>query len=253
MSAEQQEGRAARRLHDYQAHYRADAEAIVDPGDLDPVRRASEDRRLEALVRLLSPRRGERMLDIGCGSGWLAARCQASGARAWAMDIAPAGVAAARIRFPDVAHFLAGDAYRLPFAPNSFDAVVLSEVTEHLEDVTATLAEVRRVLRAGGRALVSVPYRERIVQHLCIHCNRLTPANAHLHSFDAESLSAYLHAGGLTARRILLANNKLLELVGFPRWSRRWPHGCWRGVDRLFNRLVPRPAFLCILAEKEEH
>ena len=59
------------RLVDYKAHYQADAEAIVDPQSLDPVRRASEHRRLETLVRLLGIRRGERLLDIGCGSGWL--------------------------------------------------------------------------------------------------------------------------------------------------------------------------------------
>jgi hypothetical protein len=50
----------------------------------------------------------------------------------------------------------------------------------------------------------------------------------------------------------VLLNNKLLELAGFPRWSRRWPYWCWRSMDRLFNRIVPRPGFLCVLAVRAD-
>lgn len=239
-------------LTDYKAHYKADAEAIVDPDELDSVRRASEHRRLEALVRLLKPQTGERVLDVGCGSGWLADRCRVAGGEVWAMDIAPSGVAGARRRFPQVAAYQVGDVYHLPFAAHTFQVAVLSEVVEHLEDIGAGLAEVRRVLGPGGRVMVSVPYRERIVHHLCIHCNRLTPANAHLHRFDAGDLEKRLQAAGLAVQRRLLLNNKLLELAGFPRWSHRWPFWCWRGSDRLFNRLVPRPAFLCVLAVRTD-
>jgi len=248
MTADLEKDAAGELLTDYKAHYRADAEAIVDPEDLDPLRHASEHRRFEALVRLLRLKSGEQMLDIGCGSGWLADRCRVAGARVLAMDLAPAGVAAARGRFPGIAGFLVGDGYHLPCADASCDVVVLSEVVEHLEEIAVALGEVRRVLRPGGRALVSVPYREQIAQHLCIHCNRITPANAHLHSFDQARLQGHLRDCGLVVQQQLLLTNKLLELAGFPRWSHRWPFGLWRGVDRLFNRIVPRPGFLCVLA-----
>ena len=166
------------RIGDYKAHYQMDAEAIVDPEALDPVRRASEDRRMEPLLRLLEMRRGERLLDIGCGSGWFGDRCQRQEVAVWAMDIGHTGVAGAKARFPHAGTYQVGDLYFLPFASGSFDAVVLSEVVEHLEDIDSAIAEARRVLRPGGRLLVSVPYRETIVDHLCIHCNQLTPANA---------------------------------------------------------------------------
>ena len=127
---------------------------------------------------------------------------------------------------------------------------MLSEVAEHLEDLPGALAEVAHLLRPGGRLLVSVPYRETIVEHLCIHCNRLTPANAHLHSFDEEKLAAHLHAQGLAPGPFLLLNNKALELVGLPRWTRSWPYWAWRGLDRLSNVLVGRAGFLGMLAVK---
>lgn len=238
------------RLQDYRHHYRIDAEAILDPQALPPTRRASEQRRLEALVRLLHLKQGERLLDMGCGSGWLADRCRRAGARVWAADLALVGVAGARTRYPQVDHYQVADVYRAPFAEGVFDAVVLSEVAEHLEDLVGALAEVARLLRPGGRVLVSVPYRETIVEHLCIHCNRLTPANAHLHSFDEEKLAAHLRGQGLIPSSFLLVNNKVLELVGLPRWTRNWPYWAWRGLDRLSNALVGRPAFLGMLALK---
>lgn len=250
MSVGSREPPGVRRLADYRDHYREDAESILDPGALRPVRRASEQRRLDSLVRLLALRPGERVLDAGCGSGWLAWRCRSAGARVWALDLALLGVAQARARFPQVGQYQVGDLYALPFVDLAFDAVVLSEVLEHLEEPERGLAEAGRVLRPGGRLLVSVPYREVIVEHLCIHCNRLTPANAHLHSFDETRLADCLERQGLRVQRTRMLSSKLLELAGFPHRSRGWPFWAWCALDRLANRLTVRPGFLAALATK---
>lgn len=56
-----------------------------------------------------------------------------------------------------VSAFLSGDAYRLPFADAAFDAVICSEVLEHLTDYPRALAEISRVLKPGGLFTPTVP------------------------------------------------------------------------------------------------
>ncbi len=239
------------RLSDYRIHYRLDADLIEDPADLHPARSASERRRLETIRRVLRLGRGEFLLDLGCGSGWLAQLCQEAGVRVVATDIATAGVAGARARFPGAARFAVTDAYHTALADESFDAVVLSEVVEHLEDPGAGLREAARITKRGGRILVTVPYRETIVDHLCVHCNRLTPANAHLHSFDDDDLRQLFTGAGLRPLNVHHMTNKLLELAGFPNLSRRWPYWSWRAVDGLLNSLTGKSAFLLMVAGKD--
>ncbi len=246
----EQHKNARGRLRDYKSHYAVDAEAIVDPQALNPHWHASERRRLQLLVRLAGLEAGQRLLDIGCGSGWLADQFRRAGAAVTAMDIGLKGVHGARARFPHGVAYHVGDLYHLPFANGHFDALVLSEVVEHLEDVPAALGEAARVLRPGGRMLMSVPYRENIVEHLCIHCNQLTPANAHLHSFDREAVTALCQGAGFDVVDVRLLANKLSELAGFPLLSARWPYAGWRAVDVLLNRLLPKPSFMAMLACK---
>jgi SAM-dependent methyltransferase len=242
---------AGRRLEDYRTHYTADAAAIAGPLELPAGRRAAEQRRLASLVRLLAPRPGERVLDAGCGSGWLASMGAATGAWMCALDLAPQGVAGAKRRFPELRRLAAGDLYHLPFASGSLDAVVLSEVLEHLDDIGGALRQVHRVLRPGGRALVSVPYRERIAYHLCIHCNRFTPANAHLHSFGPGDLERLLGAAGLRPYATRLLTNKALERLGVAKRTGWLPQGGWRLLDAVANRLLGHAAYACVLATRD--
>lgn len=98
---------------------------------------------------------GMRVLDICAGPGMLTEAAAARGAEAVGLDFAEAMVAVARARVPD-AEFIQGDAQDLPFPDESFDAVVCGYGIIHLPDPAAALAEMRRVLRPGRRAAVSV-------------------------------------------------------------------------------------------------
>jgi malonyl-CoA O-methyltransferase len=101
--------------------------------------------------------RGLAVLDLGCGTGRHALWLAQAGARVTAVDFSEGMLEQAR-RKPgaDAVRFLAHDLLRpLPFPDRAFDRVVSGLVLEHLADLGAFFAEVRRVLRPGGRAVVS--------------------------------------------------------------------------------------------------
>ena len=83
-------------------------------------------RQAQDLVELLSPQPGERVLDLGCGTGHLTARIAARGAWVIGMDASPAMVEQARRNYPDL-HFLVGDARDFRFS-EPFDAVFSNAV-----------------------------------------------------------------------------------------------------------------------------
>ena len=94
----------------------------------------------------------KRILDIGCGGGLLANDLAARGHRVAGLDMTPENLAIARAR--DVTQSVAyyrGDAYALPFADGSFDAVCAMDLLEHVEDPARVIAEAARVLAPRGQ------------------------------------------------------------------------------------------------------
>ena len=101
----------------------------------------------------LTPARGLRWIDVGCGNGafteLLAERCAPAGILG--IDPSEAQLAFARSRHTaDIAQFQKGDAMALPFADNSFDAAVMALVIFFVPDPATGVAEMARVVRAGG-------------------------------------------------------------------------------------------------------
>jgi SAM-dependent methyltransferase len=101
--------------------------------------------------------RSARMLDVGCGSAWLAEHFDDY----TGVDGSPEAVAAAAERGRHV--LLATVAEPLPFADASFDGVVMKDLLEHVEDPVRVVRETRRVLRPGGRVFASSPDAQRWV------------------------------------------------------------------------------------------
>jgi ubiquinone/menaquinone biosynthesis C-methylase UbiE len=116
-------------------------------------------RRRRVVLAELRPLLGERVLDIGTGPGFLA-REIADGVGPFgdvlAIDSSEPMLELARRRCADApcVRVRAGDATALPAADASFDAAVSVQVYEYIADLDTALAELRRVLRPGGRAAV---------------------------------------------------------------------------------------------------
>jgi ubiquinone/menaquinone biosynthesis C-methylase UbiE len=110
-------------------------------------------------LEALSACRGERILDIGSGPAFLTAdlaRLVGPGGRVCAVDASDAMLEVGRRRcasFPTV-EFKRGDARNLPYPDGAFDAAVAVQVYLYVPELDAALAELHRVVRPGGRAVV---------------------------------------------------------------------------------------------------
>ena len=97
---------------------------------------------------------GLTFLDIGCGTGAMSARLAKRG-RVVSADFSPLALDFSKRR--GLKNLVAADAMNLPFADNSFDALVAMDILEHLPDDCAAMSEFHRVLKPGGKVIASVP------------------------------------------------------------------------------------------------
>ncbi|WP_034272118.1 class I SAM-dependent methyltransferase [Actinospica robiniae] len=112
-----------------------------------------------AMLNLAGDVAGRRILDAGCGAGPLHAALQERGAIVTGIDSSAKMLELARKRLGEDADLqLADVAGPLPFPEGSFDDVVACLVLHYLEDWTEPLAELRRVLKPGGRLIVAVDH-----------------------------------------------------------------------------------------------
>jgi SAM-dependent methyltransferase len=118
----------------------------------DPEPWAWERRR--ALL-LAEARPGERVLDLGCGAGRFVRALAEAGADPVGVELAEGALERARRNVPGADLRLMDDG--IPLEDASVDLVWCSEVLEHVPDTAGLLSEARRVLRTGGRLLVTTP------------------------------------------------------------------------------------------------
>lgn len=115
----------------------------------------------EGLLRHCSapPAGGGRVLDVGCGRAALGEAIRQRGWEVWGIERDPEACATARQRLDQLveADLLSQDQLDRQLGSARFDAVVLSDVLEHLYDPRTVLEQYLRYLKPGGRVLVSVP------------------------------------------------------------------------------------------------
>jgi len=139
-----------------------------------PTSQDVKDRRYLMLAHYV--REKDRVLDVGCGGGWQCfvvsvARPQAE---IYGVDISPMAIAKAERAYSRIANFKVGLATSTGFPDSFFDTVVSGEVIEHLEKPELFIKEAARILKKGGKLLITTPYLE--------ENNRFS--QEHLWSFD---------------------------------------------------------------------
>src|SRR5437867_4917740 len=177
--------------------------------------------RFVRILEVVERVRPAHVLDIGCGSGYLGAQIKTRqpGAVVDGVDISTVALERARARLDRVWH-LDLDAAGLPAPAGVYDLVIASEVVEHLYDVQHAAAEIARVLKAGGHAVLTVPNLAYWRYRLDLLCGRLPlPADdsRHLHQFTAAHFAALGAANGLALAELFGHSTRL------PVLARRWP------------------------------
>lgn len=129
-------------------------ELLSNVGDMSLKRRAGR------IVEELNPTSGEKIVDLGCGTGYylfllsgLPVRLHLSG-----LDNDEEAIEEAKTLLRDKnIKFVVGDLHKMPFKNDSFDKAVASEVLEHIENDMKVLKEAYRILKPGGLLVVSTP------------------------------------------------------------------------------------------------
>lgn len=127
--------------------------------DTEHNRHETEVARFGLLSHLIE---GQKVLEPGCGNGDLSIEVAKRGFDVTGLDISKAGIRQAiQQRKTDNldtnTEFLVGDGTRLPFPDSSFDSILLAEVLKHVRSSKKLLDEAIRVVRNGGRIIISVP------------------------------------------------------------------------------------------------
>jgi len=160
-------------------------------------------RRRALLLGELRP--GDRVLDLGCGTGRFVAAARDAGADVVGVDIAERALERARRVAPGADLRLVSDDGTLPLGHGEVDLVWCSEVLEHVPDTAGFLTEVRRVLRRGGRLLLTVPDHGRLKRTLLALARyepHYDPLGQHLRFYSRRSLTAVLHDTGFDGVRL---------------------------------------------------
>lgn len=160
-----------------------------------------------------------RLLDIGCGSGGYLAAASSLGWVVSGLDPDPAAVAVARKSGAQVSH---GGLPKMDYPDETFDAVTLNHVIEHLHDPLASLKEIHRILKPGGRVWIATPNLDgRGHFEFGRNWMPLDPPR-HLVLFTHESLAAACSAAGFSdVIRVRAAFNEQV----FYAWSRQLSRG----------------------------
>jgi len=237
----------------YADHYERDADAFDYFQEQEDGASRHENRRLRETIIQQVPAHAQSILDVGCGSAWVAGHFCPKGVTVYSMDISIGNPTRAVQKYAFDNHMgIVADAYALPFQNESFDCIIAAEVMEHTPDSKQFITNLLRVLKPSGTLILTTPFNERIPHSLCVHCNQLTPHNAHLHSFNQQNVEAILQDLNIQQQQLITFSNKAMSRLQTHIIFQHLPYQIWKLFDNLANRIWHRPMRLLLKIQKVE-
>ena len=147
---------------------------------------------------------GARVLDVACGAGLVAIPLAEQGYRVDGVDLSEGSIETARRRAPAGTTFRVGDATALEAPDEAYDAVLLFDMLEHVEEPARVLAEAGRVVRPGGVVAFNTFNQTPLSWLVAVHGFRFVVREApdHIHVWRLflapSTLAAYAERAGLT-------------------------------------------------------
>jgi len=169
----------AREATEYERRWRSYLEATIEP-----------------TILALGARDEERILDLGCGTGLLLRRLgdREPAVRAWGVDLSADMLRVATDRRPAL-RLAAADAHQLPFQNDAFDAVVSSSSMHHWARPDEVLLEIARVLRPGGRVVITDWADDFAVTHALSLILRVTD-RSHVRTYNSKRARTMMERAG---------------------------------------------------------
>lgn len=211
------------------------------------------DKRVHQTIFSQIKHKSGRVLDVGCGRAWVAREMCPKSYEVVSMDISLENTSVALERYPFGNHSaVVADVFNLPFNENTFDVIIASEIIEHVVDPVKFVENLIRVLKPGGTLIITTPYKEKLTYSLCVHCNKLTPLHAHIHSFDENILTSLYQGKDLAACNYLTFANQIPIHLRMHVLFRHFSFWCWRMADKFFNFIYNKPIRILVKWQKSE-
>ncbi|MCQ9205760.1 MAG: class I SAM-dependent methyltransferase [Omnitrophica bacterium] len=114
-------------------------------------------RETEFFKKLVYPKQGDKVLDVGCGTGLFLASLEESEADLWGVDISKNATDMAKKKVKKPQQIICKEIDTLPFSEDEFDLITAWGVIEHFSSISLILGEIRRVAKIGKKIAIMVP------------------------------------------------------------------------------------------------
>ena len=188
------------------------------------------------------------VVDFGCGDGYLSYLMSKKGLKVVSVDLA---LSRLKKKKASCTHenFLLSNIEKAGIKKDSADFLVCSEVLEHIPNYPNVIDEMFRILKSGGKAIITVPFKENLKTFVCPHCHESFHPDGHLHRFDKINLAEKFRSAGFNILAQKTFRNKFLVQL---QYHLKMKYGfLLRNLDRFFSAIQPNFTwYLMVIVKK---